>query len=180
MAKRQPVKPVGEPDHKQGNTKHAGGRPTIYSQELADKICAEISQTEMGFHKLYKALDWFPDPSTILDWVAKYPEFTKQYAQARRLQMDLMGERILDIVDDSSGDESISPNGNRIENREFTSRSKLRAEARMWLMERLAPKVYGKFIKDEDEGEKEQAKPPTININITPENIAKALSGDNA
>jgi hypothetical protein len=150
--------------------KHAGGRPTIYTAQLADQICKEIAQSEKGLHRLHRELDWFPDPSTIMDWLSDKPEFSSQYARAKSLQADFMGDSLLPIADDTSNDELITKNG-VVENREFVNRSKIRIETRMWLMERLAPKKYGKQIEDT---ETKKYEPPQINVHISPEAIAKA------
>lgn len=152
--------------------KHPGGRPTIYTAELAKRICKEISQSERGIHRLHRELDWFPDPSTIMDWLADKPEFSVQYARAKALQADFMGENVLAISDDSSND-TLETSKGIIENREFTSRSKLRVETRMWLMARLAPKKYGNQIEPE-QSDKELAPPPTIHVHITPDVVKKA------
>jgi len=150
------------------------GRPTDYNPEIANRICELISMSEKGIHKLYaENQDWMPVPSTIMLWLTKHPAFSEQYTLAKRLQMDLMGEKIIDIVDDSSGDVLITERGNIAENREFTSRSKLRAETRMWLMERLSPKVYGKQIEKESDKQIETYQPPNITVNISQEAIDK-------
>jgi len=171
MAKRQPVKPVGltAPE-----AVKKVGRPTLYTPELAHKICTLIANTEMGLHRLHKAYEWFPDPSTILDWLATYPEFSLRYTQAKDLQAEFMGDNCLVISDDSSGD-SIETSRGVVENREFTSRSKLRVETRMWLMERLSPKKYGKLSQEADpaNNQAEQYQPPQITVNIAKEAIDK-------
>lgn len=150
--------------------KHAGGRPTIYTAQLADRICKEIAQSEKGLHRLHRELDWFPDPSTIMDWLSDKTEFSAQYARAKDLQADFMRDSLLPIADDTSGDELITKNG-VIENREFVNRSKIRIETRMWIMERLSPKKYGKQVEDL---EVKKYEPPQINVHISPEAIAKA------
>ena len=149
------------------------GRPTLYTPELAHKICTIIASTEMGLHRLHKSYEWFPDPSTILDWLAMYPDFSLRYMHAKELQAELMADNCIVIADDSSRDEAMTANGNRIENREFTSRSKLRVETRMWLMERLAPKKYGKQIDKESDKSNEAYQPPNITVNISQEAIDK-------
>lgn len=129
--------------------------------------------SEKGIHKLYaENSDWMPVPSTIMLWLTNYPKFSEQYAQAKALQADKMGENILDIADDSSGDALVTNKG-VIENREFTSRSKLRVETRMWLMERLAPKKYGKLLDKEQDKTNETYQPPQITVNISKEAIDK-------
>jgi len=171
MAKEKSKKPVGSDQPKEVKKV---GRPTLYTPELAHKICTLIANTEMGLHRLHKAYEWFPDPSTILDWLANHPEFSLRYTQAKDLQAEFMGDNCLVISDDSSGD-AIETSRGVIENREFTSRSKLRVETRMWLMERLSPKKYGKLSQEadpKDEADK-QYPPPQITVNISKEAIDK-------
>jgi hypothetical protein len=85
-----------------------------------------------------------------------------------------MAESCLVIADDSSGD-TIETSKGVIENREFTSRSKLRVETRMWLMERLSPKKYGKLSQEADpaNNQAESYQPPQITVNISKEAIDK-------
>ena len=168
MAKTK--KPIGDASPQIEVKKN--GRPTTYTPELGLRICNEISCSELGLNKLHEQHEWFPDRQTVLLWLSVHPDFSAQYAYAKEMQTELMRERIIEIADDSSQDEIFSPNGNRIENREFTSRSKLRVETRMWLMERLAPKKYGKQV-DADTEQKDY-QPPQINLHITPEAIRKA------
>jgi hypothetical protein len=169
MAKRPPVKPVGETAPK-AETKR--GRPTIYTPELAHKICTLIANTEMGLHRLHKAYEWFPDPSTILDWLANHSEFSLRYAQAKDLQAEFMADNCLVIADDSSGD-AIETSRGVVENREFTSRSKLRVETRMYMMERLSPKKYGKQATETKDETAQVTPPPNITVNISKEAIDK-------
>ena len=171
MAKRTPVKPVGDAQPQIEAKKL--GRPTKYTPEIGLKICSEISCSELGLNKLHEKYDWFPDRQTVLLWLSTHPEFSAQYTRAKEMQTELMGERIIEIADDSSQDEIFTPNGNRTENREFTSRSKLRVETRMWLMERLSPKKYGKLIEPE-QGEKELTPPPSIHVHIGNDVVKKA------
>jgi hypothetical protein len=105
-----------------------------------------------------------------MDWLSDKPEFSAQYARAKDLQADFMRDSLLPIADDTSGDELITKNG-VIENREFVNRSKIRIETRMWIMERLSPKKYGKQVEDL---EVKKYEPPQINVHISPEAIAKA------
>ena len=168
MAKTK--KPIGDASPQIEAKKN--GRPTTYTPEFGDRICDEIMKSEKGIFALSEELDWFPAPSSIYLWLDQHKDFSEHYARCRQAQQDRMAESIIKIADDSSQDELISPNGNRIENREFTSRSKLRVETRMWLMERLAPKKYGKQV--EADTEQKSYQPPQINLHITPESIRKA------
>lgn len=124
------------------------GRPTIFTQELADLICARISKSSLGLHRLHKKYEDFPDPSTIFGWLATNEAFLKQYRIARELQMEYLEEELLEIADDHAFDiETVKGFGGveyDKENKEVVNRSKLRIHTRMWLMGKIKPKVYGK------------------------------------
>jgi hypothetical protein len=69
-----------------------------------------------------------PVQSTIYVWLNDQPEFAEMYARAKRAQADLMAEDIVAIADDQDED---------------VNRSRLRVDARKWLMAKLAPRKYG-------------------------------------
>ena len=89
-----------------------------------------------------------PNKSTICRWLASdNKEFQDQYAHAKEFQADMMAEEIIDIADDGANDweERESKNGNTFIalNGEHFGRSKIRIEARKWLMGKMKPKKYG-------------------------------------
>lgn len=87
-----------------------------------------------------------PDKSTVMRWLAKYPEFRDQYAGAREAQADYYAEEILEIADDGSNDWMERKRGDEtieVENHEVLNRSRLRVDTRKWLMARMSPKKYG-------------------------------------
>jgi hypothetical protein len=68
--------------------------------------------------------------------------------RAREEQADYFAEEILEIADDATNDwmERRDREGNNIgwqENGEAMQRSRLRVDARKWLMSKMAPKKYG-------------------------------------
>jgi len=97
-----------------------------------------------------------PSKSLILLWALKgdkgderYKDFADQYARAMELRLDIMAEDILDIADDSSEDELFTEEGKRVFNGEFAARSRIRIDARKWLMGKLKPKKYGDKVQTE-------------------------------
>lgn len=127
--------------------KHAGGRPSLYSQELADRICQEIAQGK-SMRTVAKSDD-MPDLSTIFRWLRTHPEFCQQYTRATEERSEAMAEEILDIADDGSNDFMTIEKGNKeytVENKEVTNRSRLRVDTRKWLMAKMKPKKYGEKI----------------------------------
>ena len=119
------------------------GRPTTYTPELAKEICDIIASTSKGTKKLCKENRHWPCQDTLFTWLKIYPEFSEQYAQAKRCQIEVFIDEILDIADDSSQDEVTNEQGGIVCNSEFIARSRLRIDTRKWLASKLVPRTYG-------------------------------------
>lgn len=120
-------------------------RPSEFNQEIADKICERLIEGD-SLRELSRD-EGFPSAGTILRWVARYPEFQKQYAHAREAQADALFDEILDIADDGSND-WMERNGKDDEpgwqfNGEAARRSQIRIDARKWMAGKMRPKKYG-------------------------------------
>lgn len=125
------------------------GRPSLYSEELADLICEKL--TEGLSLRQICAEDGMPHAGTVCRWLAKNETFCKQYALAREAQAELYADEMVDISDDGSNDwmEKKDAEGNSIgwrENGEAIRRSALRIDTRKWIAARLLPKKYGEKI----------------------------------
>ncbi|MBU6182674.1 MAG: hypothetical protein KGR46_07675 [Verrucomicrobia bacterium] len=109
------------------------GRPSIWSQELADQICERISNGET-----LRAVcrDIKIAPSTVIEWTWKNKEFFEQYTRARQKQADAYADMILDEAFNS-----IDPQIGR-----------LRVDALKWVASKLAPKRYGDKVEVEQTG----------------------------
>jgi hypothetical protein len=123
------------------------GRPTLYTQELADLVCERVATCTFGLSRLCEVNQDLPVKSTINLWRYKYPEFSVQYAQAKLKQADLLAEECLDIADDGTNDwmETFGEDGetNYKLNGEHVQRSRLRIDTRKFLAAKLLPKQYG-------------------------------------
>lgn len=124
---------------------HAGGRPSKYTKELSDKICAELA---LGYSvRTVCVPDEMPSVATIFNWLRVYPEFLDQYTRAKEESADAMAEDILDIADDATNDYMLRTGKDSTEsyqlNGEHIQRSRLRVESRKWLMAKMKPKKYG-------------------------------------
>lgn len=117
------------------------GRPSAYSQELADQICERLSNGESL--RSICSLDAMPSQSMVFRWLTAHPEFREQYALAREAQADMLVDQILEIADDGRNDTYMDDNGNVRTDTDVIARSKLRVEARKWMAGKLRPKVYG-------------------------------------
>ncbi len=123
------------------------GRPTDYSKELVEKIMTLISTDGSGLKKLCRENAWMPEHSTIYLWIARYPDFSDLYMQAKRLQAEVRAEEMVDISDDSNKD--LLEDGRA--NHAAVQRDKLRVDTRKWVAERLLPKTYGTLKQLENE-----------------------------
>lgn len=139
------------------------GRPSIFNQETADKICEEIATTSKSLRTICKD-EGMPAVRTVLSWLSEgdkeegkeeFKAFLRQYARAREEQADFLAEEIIEIADDGSNDLMTIVKGDQsyeTENKEVTNRSKLRVEARKWIASKLKPKKYGDKIDLNHEG----------------------------
>ena len=131
------------------------GRPTKYTKALGDRVCELLAEGKSM--RTVARVEGMPDKSTMFRWIRKYDVFRDQYTRAKNESADAMGEDALDIADDGSNDFMTITKGDKtyeVENREVTSRSKLRIETRKWLMAKMKPKKYGDKLDLTSDGEK--------------------------
>jgi len=124
------------------------GRPSSYSEELADEICLRLSYGE-GLVKICRD-EHIPARSTVILWLLKNKTFSDKYAQAREAQADFLLEELLDIADATEGDMLLDKDGNPTGkvNHENINRSRLRVDTRKWVITKLAPKKYGDRVEE--------------------------------
>ena len=120
------------------------GRPTSYTDEIANKICSQISTSHKSLRTICKGDD-MPCVATVLNWLNTNEKFLAQYTRAKEEQADYLVEEMLDIADDSSND-TIETERGKVENREWTNRSRLKVDTRKWIASKLKPKKYGDKI----------------------------------
>ena len=124
-----------------------GGRPSEFTQEIADIICRRIAAGE-SLRRICEGED-LPHASTVHRWLQTNEEFREQYAQARQDQADTLFDQVLDIADDARNDwmerHGRDDKGYQ-ENGEHISRSRLRIDARKWMAGKLRPKKYGEKV----------------------------------
>jgi hypothetical protein len=80
-----------------------------------------------------------PDRSTVYRWLLEREDLREKYAAARAWQVEHWAEEIIAIVDGLRG----AGLGKAADDGAAVARAKLRADARRWLIARLAPRKYG-------------------------------------
>ena len=131
-----------------GNTKqHKGGRPSTYTQELADLICEELA---LG--KSMRSVcteESMPAMSTVFKWLREIKEFSEQYEKAKQEATDAMAEDLLHIADTPVLGEikTTKPDGTvEIKQDEMLGHRRLQIDTRKWLMAKMKPKKYGEKL----------------------------------
>ena len=122
------------------------GRPPIYDPDVILPRVYELMREGMSIASILK-LPEMPSSQVFFKWKAGDPQIASDYARAREDRADLWAEEILTIADDSSGDwvEFETPDG-RVKRRldsEHVRRSRLKVDARKWLVSKHHPRTYG-------------------------------------
>lgn len=140
------------------------GRPSIYSQELANVICGKIAKG-MSLRAVCREEE-MPALSVVEKWVAekKHDGFAEQYAEARASQAQHLFDELLEIADDEAQDK-ITLDGKEVVNTARIHRARLRVDTRKWYLSKVLPKIYGDKLDMTTNG-KDIAQPI---VTITPE-----------
>jgi hypothetical protein len=125
------------------------GRPSVYSLELADKICERLACGE-SMRSVCRD-DAMPAMSTLFKWLREIPQFSQQYEKAKEESAEALMEDILDIADNDVkapvivDGEPVIIGGKVVERVDSAavSHAKLRVDARKWAASKLKPKKYG-------------------------------------
>lgn len=127
------------------------GRPSSYSEEVAEAICERLSKGEpLAVICRDEAM---PGYRTVYDWMRANEAFSASIARAREEGFDYIAADCLQIADDSAGDVKLVGDDEReVCNTEFVQRAKLRIETRLKLLAKWDPKRYGDKVTQEITG----------------------------
>ena len=117
------------------------GRPTDYSDELANSICEKL-MAGVSLREICRADD-MPNRSSVHKWLSENTVFSDQYVRACDIRADGMFDEMFDIADDSANDWMKRKDGEEVLNGEHVQRSKIRIDTRKWALARMQPKKYG-------------------------------------
>jgi hypothetical protein len=147
---------------------NAGGRPSIFSKEIVDRICKRLADGE-SLNSICSD-EAMPSKSTVFRWLAKHETCRQRYARAREIQADTFADEILEIADDARNDwmrRNAAGNEGWQQNGEAVQRSRLRVDARKWLASKMAPKKYGDKVTQELTGADGAPLVPVLNVTIS-------------
>ncbi len=117
------------------------GRPSLYTEALAAKICRRLAEGE-SLRSICRD-EKMPAISTVMGWLfdGQHGDFSAQYARAREAQAELRADEITDIADGVEHGAS-----------EAVQAARLRVDARKWIAAKLLPKRYGDKLQHTGEG----------------------------
>ena len=143
----QPDKAKAKPKSKKPDKKPAKpiGRPSAFTQDIADKICMDLSMGETLPNIL--SPEGMPSGPTVWKWRRDRPEFLNDYMRAREEQTRTWADEIISLADDSSEDwqTCTKKDGSTFSklDRDHVSRVSLQIDSRKWLMARVNRAEYG-------------------------------------
>jgi hypothetical protein len=111
------------------------GRPTKYTEALADEICDRIAASEIGLARMLDDSSDLPCSRTVWTWMAEKPEFLQKVNAAKERQLELMQYRGVELID---GVEIEAPHASVA-----IAQAKASADARFKLAAKIAPRRYG-------------------------------------
>ena len=114
------------------------GRPSTYTDEIADEICEHIASGGLLVHWVNGA-DGRPGMSTIYRWLEAHERFREAYARAREVQAHGMAEQA--VSEGFRAGRDMDPAAARV-----------RFDAARWLAGKLAPRNYGEKVQNEISG----------------------------
>ncbi len=116
-----------------------------YSAEQKEDLFKAIFESIENGNSLRKALiENKLSSSTFFIWLEEDEIKSKQYARATELRAEALLDEMMDIVDDDKRDKIYNKiTGVEMTNGEAIQRSRLRYDARKWLISKLNPKKYG-------------------------------------
>ncbi len=128
------------------------GRPSLYTEALAAKICQRLAEGK-SLRSICRD-DAMPAISTVMGWLfdGDHDEFSEQYARAREAQAEVRADEIVDIADDDTNDFTADKDGKLVADHEHIQRSRLRVDSRKWIAAKLLPKRYGDTLQHTGEG----------------------------
>ena len=135
-----------------------GNNIALEKEKAIEEIINRISSGESlrSILPYQNRSEHLPHIGTFLRWVSEDEKLSEHYARAMEIRADIMFEEMLEIADDGSNDFMTITKGDKeyeVENKEWVNRSKLRVDARKWILARMTPKKYSERLITENKSE---------------------------
>ena len=129
------------------------GRPDMaFDEAIADKVLDMLADG-LSLRAICRT-NGLPSGAVVRKWLARNPDFARQYAYAREEQADTLFDETLAIAD-AIGDDATN---------EQIRRAQLQIDTRKWLAGKLRPKKYGDNQKLDAQNDTQSITMQQINI----------------
>lgn len=129
---------------KKSSTKSKGGRPSTFSYEKVEEICARLATGEPLAAICRDA--HMPGARTVYDWMDNRQDVSAVIARARDVGEDMIALDCLHIADDNGNDRRELPGGRTVTDSDVVQRAKLRIDTRLKLLAKWNPKRWGERL----------------------------------
>jgi hypothetical protein len=118
------------------------GRPSIFTQEIADEICKRIATGE-SLIQICKD-EHMPCRDTVHAWLLEEDKkaFSDQYTRARDAQAEYLFDEILELSDEAP-DQIV---GDDKSDNARVQAKRLQVDSRKWYLSKVLPKKYGEKV----------------------------------
>lgn len=116
------------------------GRPSLFTQKLADLICERIADGQSL--RAICAEAGMPATGTVFRWLEDHEAFRGQYTRAREFRADTLFDEILEISDAPVEGEAARAGKGGLETTRGVDHRKLQVETRKWMAAKLQPQKY--------------------------------------
>lgn len=132
--------------------KRKSGKPSEFSQEIADQICVRLMGEE-SLRAICRDPD-MPARSTVHVWLNQHKAFRAQYDDAWKIKRENWADDVVDIADTPLVGTRTVVRGDKIETvtADNVERSKLMADTRKWMLARMDPQRFGDKARHEHSG----------------------------
>jgi hypothetical protein len=128
--------------------KKPNGRPTIFTETLATKICQRIADGE-SIRGICSAAE-MPGTTTVFRWIAsgKCEGFREQYEASVQIRLETLGDALIELAD-----APIERNAAGAIDSAAVQMRRLQIETRRWILSKLLPRKYGDRMGLDHQGE---------------------------
>lgn len=154
--KRQPKKRAPVKKAARKRTARKVGRPTKFSQKVAEEVCRRLYEDRPSGDGLPESLreicqdTKMPARSTVHRWLSDIQEFQSQYARARELRKDALTDRIMKLSREALGNARGAPGTGEAGAR--VQAIKLEIDSIKWILSKEYARDYGNLQKHEVSG----------------------------
>ena len=128
------------------------GRPTSYSDELADEICEALATSDKGIAALCLLNEHWPAVQTLRVWRIRNASFSSKYAEALKQRLAFDAEELEDLA--ASTEKYIDEKGVRRADPGLVAETRMKLDTRKWIVSKALPKVWGdKIIQEHINGD---------------------------